>query len=91
MPFGGLIAAAASGKVEMIIASIFITEERKQRIDFSDPYYESPGVAYILKSNLAGSAAAAPDRPRASVLARLAASSTATSSRSGATCCSWTD
>ena len=30
MPFGSLIAAAATGKVEMIIASIFITDERKQ-------------------------------------------------------------
>ena len=38
MPFGSLIAAKATGKVDMIAASIFITEERKQRIDFSDPY-----------------------------------------------------
>ena len=74
MPFGGLIAAAASGKVQMIIASIFITEERKLRIDFSDPYHETAGVAYILKSNLAGSAAGAPQPTPASFLAKVASS-----------------
>ena len=46
MPFGGLIAANASGKIDMIAASMFITEERKQRIAFSDPYYETNGRAY---------------------------------------------
>jgi polar amino acid transport system substrate-binding protein len=75
IPFGGLIAAAASGKVEMIIASIFITEERSQRIDFSDPYYETAVLAYTLKSNLAGSAeGAAPEPPPPAFLARVAAS-----------------
>ena len=74
MPFGGLIAAAASGKVQMIIASIFITEERKQRIDFSDPYFETAGVAYTLKSNLTGGAAGAPEPTPASFLAKVASS-----------------
>ena len=46
MPFGGLIAANASGKIDMITASMFITEERKQRIAFSDPYFETNGRAY---------------------------------------------
>jgi polar amino acid transport system substrate-binding protein len=55
MPFGSLIASAATGKVDMIIASIFITDERKQRIDFSDPYHSSGVLAYTLKSNIAGS------------------------------------
>ena len=54
MPFGGLIAANASGKIDLIAASMFITEERKQRIEFSDPYYETTGRAYVLKANLAG-------------------------------------
>jgi polar amino acid transport system substrate-binding protein len=63
MPFGSLIAAAATGKVDMIIASIFITEERKQRIDFSDPYHTSGVLVYAVKSNIASatqSASAAP-------------------------------
>ena len=53
MPFGSLIAATATGKVDMIVASIFITEERKQRIDFSDPYHSSGVLVYALKSNIA--------------------------------------
>lgn len=40
MEFGSLIAAVSSGKVEMIVSTIMITEERKQQIDFSDPYFE---------------------------------------------------
>jgi polar amino acid transport system substrate-binding protein len=75
VPFGGLIAAAASGKVEMIAASIFITDERKERIDFSDPYHETDGLAYTLKSNLAGSAdAEAPESARTSFLSKVASS-----------------
>jgi len=59
MPFGALIAAIASGKVDMIAASIFITEERQQRIDFSDPYYETTGRAYALKTNIGAAEPAA--------------------------------
>ena len=59
MPFGSLIAATATGKVEMIVASIFITDERKQRIDFSDPYHSSGVLVYGLKSNIASAAQSA--------------------------------
>ncbi len=40
MDFSALIAAVAAGKVDMIVSAIFITDERKQSINFSDPYYE---------------------------------------------------
>ena len=60
MAFGSLVAAVASGKVDLIASSIFITEERKQRIDFSDSYAEQASVAFVLKSNLAGYEASAP-------------------------------
>jgi polar amino acid transport system substrate-binding protein len=60
MEFGSLIAAVSSGKVDMIIASIFITEERKKQIDFSDPYYATATRAFVRAENLAGAAAAAP-------------------------------
>jgi polar amino acid transport system substrate-binding protein len=60
MPFGGLIAANASGKIDMIVASMFITEERKQRISFSDPYYETNGRAYARIANIAPASASAP-------------------------------
>jgi polar amino acid transport system substrate-binding protein len=74
MPFGGLIAANATGKVDMIAASIFITDERKQRIDFSDPYFESAGRAFALKRNINDSiagAAAGAARPLLSSTADL--------------------
>jgi polar amino acid transport system substrate-binding protein len=40
MEFGSLIAAVSTNKVEMIVSTIMITEERKKQIDFSDPYFE---------------------------------------------------
>ena len=51
--FSGLIAAVASGKVDMIVSAIFITEERKQSIAFSDPYYEEATKVFGLKRNIA--------------------------------------
>ena len=47
--FSGLIAAVSTGKVDMIIAAIFITDERKQSINFSDPYYEEGTKALRFK------------------------------------------
>jgi polar amino acid transport system substrate-binding protein len=52
--FSGLIAAVATGKVDMIVAAIFITDERKRSIDFSDPYYEEATRVFGLKKNIAG-------------------------------------
>jgi polar amino acid transport system substrate-binding protein len=51
--FSGLIAAVATGKVDMIIAALFITDERKQSINFSDPYYEEATRVFGLKKNIA--------------------------------------
>lgn len=42
--FGSLIASLHSGKSDMIIASISITEERKKNVLFSDPYFETHTV-----------------------------------------------
>jgi len=53
MEFGGLVASVASGKVDLISASIFITPERQKLINFSNPYYEEQTRVFALKSNIA--------------------------------------
>lgn len=52
MEFGALIAALAAGKVDMIADCIAITEERKERVAFSDPYMQDKSAIIALKSNL---------------------------------------
>src|SRR6185503_16497585 len=67
--------AVAAGKVDMIVSAIFITDERRQSINFSDPYYEEGARAFGLKKNIAAYDAAGAD-PGAGVpfSTRLAAS-----------------
>lgn len=48
MDFGGMIPALASGRVDMIGACITITEERAQRVLFSEPYYQG-GIAALVR------------------------------------------
>ena len=75
MDFSGLIAAVSAGKVDMIVSAIFITDERKLSINFSDPYYEEGTRVFGLKKNIAAydtaSAGAGQRRP---FLTRVAAS-----------------
>ncbi len=53
MEFGSLIAAVASGKIDMISSTLMFTEERKERIDFSEPYHELGANFFALKKNVA--------------------------------------
>ncbi len=39
MAFDGLVLALESGKIDMVIAAMTITEARKEKVNFSDPYY----------------------------------------------------
>ena len=48
MPFGSLIASISTNKIDMITASMMITEEREKQIDFSDPYFKS-GISVFAK------------------------------------------
>jgi polar amino acid transport system substrate-binding protein len=54
MEFGSLVAAVSSGKVDMISSAIFVTEERKQQVDFGDPYDRSGVQVFALKARVAG-------------------------------------
>ncbi len=48
MDFGAMIPALMAGKVDMIAACITVTEERKQKVLFSEPYYTG-GIAALVR------------------------------------------
>ncbi len=48
--FDGLIPALESGNLDIIISGMTINDERKQKVDFSDPYYKS-GLTIITKKD----------------------------------------
>lgn len=47
MDFDGIVAAVQAQKVDMAISGISITEERKEKVAFSDPYYMSTQTLLI--------------------------------------------
>jgi polar amino acid transport system substrate-binding protein len=49
MAFDSLIGALQSGKVDVVIAGMSVTEERKQNVDFTDEYYDAAQVILIKK------------------------------------------
>ena len=72
--FGSLIAALVSGKVDVIIADMFITPERQQKIDFSEPYFTQDSVIFSRTSPPTAAAATADEPAPEGFMARLAAS-----------------
>lgn len=50
-PWDGLIPGLALGKFDAVISAFAITDARKQRIDFSTPYYASTG-SFVALGNL---------------------------------------
>ena len=47
----GIIPALESGKIDAIMSSMSITEERSKRIDFSNKYYNPPAMLVIAKGS----------------------------------------
>src|SRR5699024_7536807 len=45
--FGALIEEVNSDRLDVIMGSLTITEEREEAVDFSEPYYLSGGVIYV--------------------------------------------
>ena len=46
MDFDSLIPAVANGKIDMVLAGLTVTEERKQNVDFTSPY--ATGVQVVI-------------------------------------------
>lgn len=51
MEFDGLIAAVSTGKVDMAVAGMTATDERRQSVDFSDPYFVASQVIIVASDN----------------------------------------
>jgi polar amino acid transport system substrate-binding protein len=49
LPFASLLPALVSGRIDMIAASMMITEERQKQIDFSDGYMNS-GASVLVRA-----------------------------------------
>ena len=47
MNFDSLINALVSGKIDMILAGMSVTEERKEVVNFSEPYYRAAQVIIV--------------------------------------------
>lgn len=47
----GIIPALLAGKYDVIVASMFITEKRKQKVNFSDPYQKSAMTFVVAKDS----------------------------------------
>lgn len=62
IPFDGLIPALKSGKIDLIISSMTITDERRQSVDFSDPYL-STGLSLLVSRAAPIESIADLDRP----------------------------
>jgi polar amino acid transport system substrate-binding protein len=56
-PWDGIIPALTAKKIDMIAASMSITDERMKTIDFSDRYYKSPVVVLAGKGSDIGATA----------------------------------
>jgi glutamine transport system substrate-binding protein len=50
MDFGGIIPAMQAGELDVAIAGMSITDDRKKVVDFSDPYFDA-GLSLVVKKD----------------------------------------
>ena len=50
-PFDGIFAAMDAGNCDAVVSSVTITDERKQNMAFSEPYFDSDQSLLVLKEN----------------------------------------
>ncbi|MEK4028102.1 MULTISPECIES: transporter substrate-binding domain-containing protein [Bacillaceae] len=50
MDFGGIIPAMQAGQLDVAIAGMSITDERKKVVDFSEPYFDA-GITLVVKKD----------------------------------------
>src|SRR5690625_4192523 len=51
LEFDGIVAGVSSGRFDIAIAGMTITEEREKSIDFTQPYYEAGLILAVLDGN----------------------------------------
>ncbi len=51
MEFDGLISAVSTGKIDMAVAGMTATDERRQNVDFSDTYFVASQVMVVAADN----------------------------------------
>ena len=69
IPFGGLITALKTGRIDLIISSMTVNEERRQSIDFSNPYV-SNGLALLVNAKSDVRTVGDVDRPGRTVVVK---------------------
>lgn len=55
IPFNGLFSAVQSGRIDIALSSITITDKRLRSVSFAQPYYDSAQSLTVLKRSSAGS------------------------------------
>jgi polar amino acid transport system substrate-binding protein len=71
IPFDGLIPSLKTGKIDLAISSMTMTEERAKSIDFSDPYLKM-GLSILANKNSSIQSIADIDKPNVTVAVKKA-------------------
>jgi polar amino acid transport system substrate-binding protein len=71
IPFDGLIPSLKTGKIDLAISSMTVTEERAKSIDFSDPYLRM-GLSILANKNSSIQSVADIDKPNVTVAVKKA-------------------